>query len=44
MFMLDFLTRKVALDMQEIRALPDVLRAWVRFALAAARLDDRGPR
>ena len=33
LFMLDFLPRKVTLDATELRNLPRVLQAWVRFAL-----------
>ncbi len=33
LFLLDFVPRKVVLEPDEIEAVPDVLRAWVRFAL-----------
>jgi len=41
LFMLDFLPRKAILNTAEIRAVPDVLRAWVRFALTKRGLDER---
>jgi hypothetical protein len=41
MFMLDCLVKKVILDASEIRAVPDVLRAWVRFALTERGLEER---
>lgn len=41
LFMLDFLSRKAMLNAAEIRALPVVLRAWVRFALTKRGLDAR---
>lgn len=40
-FMLDYLPRRVSLDMGHVRALPEVLRGWVRFALARRGLDER---
>lgn len=40
-FMLDFVPRKVSLDLGELRDVPSVLRAWVRFALARRGLDER---
>ncbi len=40
-FLLDYLPRKVSLDMSEIRELPRVLRAWVRFALTKRGLAER---
>ena len=33
LFLLDFVPRKALLEPDEIEAVPDVLRAWVRFAL-----------
>lgn len=41
LFMLDFLPRKATLDAAEIRAVPDVLAAWVRFALTERGLEER---
>lgn len=41
LFMLDYLPRKATLDTREIRALPDVLRGWVRFALTKRGLEER---
>jgi hypothetical protein len=41
MFMLDFLPRKATLDAIEIRNLPSVLKAWVRFALEKRGLEER---
>jgi len=41
LFMLDYLPRKATLDAREIRALPDVLRLWVRFALTKRGLEER---
>jgi hypothetical protein len=41
MFLLDFLPRKVTLDNRQVRAVPDVLRRWVGFALARRGLDRR---
>jgi hypothetical protein len=41
LFMLDFLPRKAFLDAAEIRSLPEVLRAWVRFALTKRGLEER---
>ena len=41
MFLLDFLPRKVALDTGQIRAMPDVLRRWVGFALDRRGLERR---
>ena len=41
LFMLDFLPRKAFLNAAEIRVLPDVLRAWVRFALTRRGLEER---
>ncbi len=40
-FLLDFVPRKVSLDLGEIRELPAVLRAWVRFALTRRGLEER---
>jgi len=39
-FMLDFLPRKASLDAGQIRALPSVLRSWVRYALTRRGLDE----
>ena len=39
-FLLDFVPRKVSLSLGEVRALPQVLRAWVRFALARRGLEE----
>lgn len=39
--MLDFLPRKASLGMDQVRELPSVLRAWVRFALTKRGLDER---
>jgi hypothetical protein len=39
--MLDFLPRKVSLSFPQVRALPSVLRAWVRFALGTRGLEER---
>ena len=41
LFMLDYLPRKVTLSFGEINALPDVLTAWVRFALTKRGLAER---
>lgn len=41
LFMLDFLPRKAALDANEIRNLPAVLKRWVRFALIKRGLEER---
>jgi hypothetical protein len=41
MFLLDFLPRKAALDTGQIRAIPDVLRRWVAFALERRGLERR---
>ena len=41
LFMLDYLPRKVSLTPEEIDALPEVLSAWVRFALIKRGLDER---
>jgi len=41
LFMLDYLPRKVTLSFAEINALPEVLRAWVRFALTRRGLEER---
>lgn len=41
LFMLDFVPRKVTLDANQIRNLPAVLKAWVRFALEKRGLEDR---
>lgn len=41
LFMLDFLPRKVTLSDDEIAALPDVLTAWVRFALTRRGLEQQ---
>jgi hypothetical protein len=40
-FMLDFLPRKVSLSLPQVRALPGVLRAWVRFALTRRGMEER---
>jgi hypothetical protein len=40
LFLLDFLPRKAAMDMPAIRAAPDVLKRWVRFALARRGLPE----
>lgn len=40
-FIIDWLFRKASLDADQRRDLPDVLRAWVRFALERRDLDDR---
>jgi hypothetical protein len=37
----DWLPRKASLDADQRRDLPDVLRAWVRFALEGRSLDER---
>lgn len=39
-FLVGWLPRKAMLDMGEIRAMPEVLRAWVRFALERRGLPD----
>lgn len=41
MFMLDYVPRKATLHAGEIRALPEVLRGWVRFALTKRGLEER---
>ena len=41
LFLLDYLPRKVSLTPEEIEALPEVLTAWVRFALTKRGLDER---
>lgn len=41
LFMLDFLPRKVTLGGAEIRAVPEVLNGWVRFALTTRGLEER---
>jgi hypothetical protein len=41
LFMLYFLPRKAILNAAEIRSFPEVLRAWVRFALTNRRLEQR---
>lgn len=41
LFMLDYLPRKAILDAGEIRALPEVLAGWVRFALSRRGLEER---
>jgi hypothetical protein len=41
LFMLDYLPRKVSLSPEEVDALPEVLTAWVRFALTKRGLDER---
>lgn len=41
LFMLDFLPRKTTLDALEIRNLPTVLKAWVRFCLEKRALEER---
>lgn len=40
-FMLDYLPRKVALNLRQVRQLPAVLRGWVRFALTKRGLEER---
>lgn len=40
-FMLDYVPRKVSLNLAEVRRLPAVLRAWVRFALVKRGLEER---
>lgn len=42
MCLLDWIPRKVMLDAGEIRALPDVLRAWVRFAAERRKVSHAG--
>lgn len=41
MFMLDYLPRKVSLSPAQIDAAPEVLTAWVRFALTKRGIDER---
>jgi hypothetical protein len=41
LFLLDYLPRKATLSFAQIRALPDVLKAWVRFALTRRGLEER---
>lgn len=41
MFLLDYLPRKVSLDMPTIDQTPRVLREWVRFALTKRGLEER---
>ena len=41
LFMLDYLPRRVSLSAEEIEALPEVLTAWVRFALTKRGLEER---
>jgi hypothetical protein len=41
LFMVDFLPRKATLDATDIRNLPTVLKAWVRFALTKRGLEQR---
>lgn len=41
LFMMDYLPRKVSLDGLEIRNLPAVLKAWVRFTLSMRGLEER---
>lgn len=41
LFMLDYLPRKAFLTAGEIRALPEVLGGWVRFALTKRGLEER---
>lgn len=41
LFMMDYLPRKVSLDAGEIRNVPSVLKAWVRFSLAKRGLEKR---
>jgi len=41
LFMLDFVPRKVSLRPDEIEALPEVLAAWVRFALTKRGLEEQ---
>ena len=40
-FLIDYLPRKVSLSLAEVRRLPTVLRAWVRFALTKRGLEER---
>lgn len=40
-FLLDYLPRKVSMSLQTVAQLPDVLRAWVRFALTKRGLEER---
>jgi len=41
LFMLDYLPRRITLSFAEINALPEVLTAWVRFALTKRGLAER---
>ncbi len=41
LFMLDYLPRKATLDEAQISAVPEVLSAWVRFALTKRGLEER---
>jgi hypothetical protein len=41
LFLTDWLPRKTVLDAEQRRAIPDVTRAWVGFALARRGLDQR---
>ena len=41
LFMVDWLARKATLDAVEIRNLPEVLKAWIRFALGKRGLEER---
>ena len=41
LFMLDYLPRKAVLSADEARAVPEVLTAWVRFALTRRGLEER---
>jgi hypothetical protein len=40
-FLLDFVPRKVSLSLGDMRELPAVVRAWVRFALGRRGLEER---
>ncbi len=41
LFMLDYLPRKITLSAEEIDVLPEVLTAWVRFALTKRGLEEQ---
>ena len=41
LFLLDYLPRKAALSESEVRAVPEVLSSWVRFALTRRGLEER---
>jgi hypothetical protein len=40
-FLMDYLPRKVSLNLRAVAQLPPVLRAWVRFALTKRGLEER---